>query len=121
MIWFTYGHANHRGRYLFVCGVRGPPTFGSRAAVKEKTKETTRRKGRVSLTRHADATEGARIVETRAVVLAGMGLALVHVCLASRPRESLRAVAGERARRVHANAVVLAGRSWKRRKNNDKI
>lgn len=59
-------------------------------------------------TRHADAAEGSRVVETGAIVLTGMGFALVHVRFASRPRESLRTVAGERAGRVHANTVVLA-------------
>lgn len=61
--------------------------------------------------RHADATEGAGIVQAAAVVVARMRLALIHVRLAARPREALRTVAGKRARRVHANAVVLARRS----------
>lgn len=45
-----------------------------------------------------------------------MGFALVHVRFASRPRESLRAVASERAGRVHANTVVLARGSWNEEK-----
>lgn len=40
-------------------------------------------------TRHADASEGARVVEAAAVVLAWMALALVDVRLAARPGESL--------------------------------
>lgn len=46
-----------------------------------------------------------------------MGFALVHVRFASRPRESLRAVASERAGRVHANTVVLARGSWNKEEN----
>lgn len=46
-----------------------------------------------------------------------MGFALVHVRFASRPRESLRAVASERAGRVHANTVVLARGSWNGEEN----
>lgn len=46
-----------------------------------------------------------------------MGFALVHVRFASRPRESLRAVASERAGRVHANTVVLARGSWNEEEN----
>lgn len=40
-----------------------------------------------------------------------MRLALVHVCLAPRPGEALRAVAGERAGSIHARAVMLARRT----------
>lgn len=46
-----------------------------------------------------------------------MGFALVHVRFASRPRESLRTVASERAGRVHANTVVLARGSWNEEEN----
>lgn len=46
-----------------------------------------------------------------------MGFALVHVRFASRPRKSLRAVASERAGRVHANTVVLARGSWNEEEN----
>jgi hypothetical protein len=59
------------------------------------------------LTGHADASEGARVVQAGAVVLTRMRLALIHVRLAARSREALRAVAGKRARRVDAHAVVL--------------
>jgi len=44
-----------------------------------------------------------------------MRLALVHVRLASRARESLCAVAGEGAGRVDADAVVLARGTCNRR------
>lgn len=74
-----------------------------------------------SLTRHADAAEGSRVVETGAIVLTGMGFALVHVRFASRPRESLRTVAGERAGRVHANTVVLARGSCNERNKEKNI
>ena len=63
------------------------------------------------LTWHADASEGARVVEAGPVVLAGVGLALVDVGLAARAREALRAVAGEGARGVDTDAVVLARRT----------
>lgn len=66
------------------------------------------------LTRHADASESPRIVQAGTVVLARMRLALVHVRLASRPSESLRAIAREGSGRVHADAVVLAGRACKK-------
>lgn len=44
------------------------------------------------LTRHADAAEGASLVQTSALVVARVALALVDVDLAARPREALRAV-----------------------------
>lgn len=43
-----------------------------------------------------------------------MRLALVHVRLASGPRESLRAIAREGPGCVHADSVVLAGRACKK-------
>ena len=62
-------------------------------------------------TRHADAAEGAAFIEAGAVILAGIRIALVDVDLAARSREAPRAVALERSRRIHAEAVVLARRS----------
>lgn len=62
------------------------------------------------LTRHTDASEGTRVVETGAIVSAGMALALVDVGLTPGSRESDRAVARERSWRVHADAVVLTWR-----------
>lgn len=63
---------------------------------------------RRGLTWHADAAEGSRVVQTGAVVLARVTLALVDVGLAARTREALGAVAREAAGRVHADAVMLA-------------
>ena len=60
---------------------------------------------------HADATKGAALAETGAIVLAGIRVAFVDVDLAARAGEAARAVALEGARRVDAEAVVLAGRS----------
>lgn len=62
-----------------------------------------------TLTRHADTSEGARVVQTRAVVPAGVALALVDVGLAAGAGEANGTVAGEGAWRVDADAVVLAG------------
>lgn len=63
------------------------------------------------LTGHADATKRSRIVQTGTVILTRVGLALVHVRLASRSCESLRAVTSKGAGRIHANSVVLARRT----------
>jgi hypothetical protein len=86
-------------------------TWGRPGALLSQVNAEVAKKRAHLLTRHADASEGARVVEARAVVPAGVGLALVHVGLAARPRESLRAVAREGARGVDADAVVLAGGS----------
>lgn len=67
---------------------------------------------------HTDASEGPWIVETGSVVLARVRLALVDVGLAPRSGESLGAVAGERARRVHAHSVVLARRTCRSNNQN---
>lgn len=75
-----------------------------------------KRRGGDVLTRHADTSESPRIVQAGTVVLAGMRLALVHVRLASRPGESLRAIAREGPGGVHTDPVVLAGRACKKEK-----
>jgi hypothetical protein len=62
------------------------------------------------LTRHADTAEGARVVQAGAVILARVRLTLIHIGLTARSRETLRAVAGKRARRVHAVPIVLTRR-----------
>lgn len=85
---------------------------GGRRGTRKKKKRSC------SLTRHADTSERPRIVQAGAVVLTGMGLALVHVRLAPWSCESLRAVAAEGAGRVHADTVVFAGGSWKKREQN---
>lgn len=66
---------------------------------------------KISLTRHADASESPGIVQTGSVVVTRMRLALVDVCLASGTGESLRAIARKTTRSVDANSVVLARRS----------
>jgi hypothetical protein len=65
------------------------------------------------LTRHTNASERSRIVQTGSVVVARMGFAFVHVGLASWSGEALGAVAGEAAGGVDADAVVLAGGTCK--------
>lgn len=47
-----------------------------------------------------------------------MRLALVYICLAARPGESLRAVAREGAGGVHANPIVFA---WRTCKQQEKV
>lgn len=64
-------------------------------------------KNQNQLTRHADTSEGARIIETRPIVPAGVTLALIDVGLTSRSGETHGAVASERSWRVHADAVVF--------------
>lgn len=59
------------------------------------------------LTRHTNATKSTGIVETAAVILAGMGLAFVDIGLTARSREALWAVAHKWAGRVDAQSVVL--------------
>lgn len=61
-----------------------------------------------SVARHADAAEAATLVQARALVLAGVGVAFIDVHLASGPGETAGAVATERARRVDAEALVFA-------------
>ena len=69
---------------------------------------------KLSLTWHADAAESAALVDAGALVHAGVALALVDVDLAPRAREAGLAIAAVGAGRVHAEAVVLAGRTWGR-------
>lgn len=99
-----------RARFVEIIPKVRSNIFNSSSVTLERGKKS-------SLTRHADAAEGSRVVETGAIVLTGMGFALVHVRFASRPRESLRAVASERAGRVHANTIVLARGSWNGEEN----
>lgn len=61
-----------------------------------------------SVAGHADAAEAATLVQARALVLAGVGVAFIDVHLASGPGETAGAVATERARRVDAEALVFA-------------
>lgn len=63
------------------------------------------------VTWHADATECTAFVQTSAVILAGIRIALVDVDLAPGSGESARAVAFERTWRVDAEPVVLARRT----------
>lgn len=62
-------------------------------------------------TRHADAAESPALIQAGPVVLARIRVAFVDVDLAAGAGEPARAVALEGARRVDAEAVVLAGRS----------
>lgn len=62
------------------------------------------------LTRHADTSEGPRVVKAGSVVPAGVALAFVDVGLTPGAREPHGAVAGEGAGCVDADAVVLAWR-----------
>lgn len=62
-----------------------------------------------SVAGHADATETSALVQAGALILAGVGVALVDVHLAAGPCEAASAVAAERAGRVNAEALVLAG------------
>lgn len=66
-----------------------------------------------TLTRHAHASESARVVQAGAIVPARVALTLVHVGLAARASEADRTVARERPGRVHADTVVLARRTCK--------
>lgn len=68
------------------------------------------------LTRHADTSEGPRIVETGAIVPTGVALALIDVSLTAGSGEPDRTVAGERPWGVHANTVVFTWRSCGRRR-----
>ena len=63
------------------------------------------------LTRHADASESASLVDAGALVLAGVGLALVDVDLAPAALEAGRAVATVRAGSVDTKATMLTRRS----------
>lgn len=65
--------------------------------------------GRAPLTWHANAAKSTRIIETAALVLAWMGLTLVHVGLAPGSCEPLGTVASERSGRVDTDTVVFAG------------
>lgn len=62
-----------------------------------------------SVAGHADAAETSALVQAGALVLARVGVALVDVHLTAGPCESAGAVAAERAGRVDAEALVLAG------------
>ena len=65
----------------------------------------------LGLTWHADAAVAAPLVDAGALVLARVGLALVHVDLAAGAGEPGGAVAAVGAGGVHADTVVLTGRS----------
>lgn len=62
------------------------------------------------LTRHANTAEGAWIVQAGAIILARVRLTLIHIGLTAWSRETLRAVAGKRARCVHAVPIMFAWR-----------
>lgn len=73
--------------------------------------ESNRKKIKSSHTWHADASKCPRVVQTASIILARMTLTFINIRLASRTRETLRAIACKRTGCVHALAVVFAWRT----------